>query len=316
MLMLLQCVICSLSELFITWPCSSIWLPWAITVPPSHFTFKSLDYISCPSFSFEFIFTNILFFFFNLSTKLNLLLSGWSSWRLIRMLNPKNCRLQEQMIIFFTGLASTHCRGCKICRRLLLVYSAIPVMRVGLTGYLYVFECWCSTVIHNLCLFCTFPTQFVVKLFRPHLSHTLPSRGSCATARLPLIPFFLIFSPKVLMVCPSVPNPALWLGPEKSSSRSGRHTWQLSCAPASPPWHLAGYVFSAVTKAVSSGVTLLTDIKKFLWHAHKHTDTHTGKHGRWPRRPKCTWKHRGSLSEMKLKFQTRLGLCYPPVKTD
>lgn len=173
-----------------------------------------------------------------------------------------------------------------------------------------------------MCFFCTFSTQFEVKLFRPHLpSSPFPQPCHHVAAAPQLVSgsyfTFLFF---VLMVCPSVLNPALWLSPEKLASWSGRHTWQLCCASASPPWHLAGYVFSAVTKAERSGVTLLTDIKKFLGHAHPHAgtsaSTHTRKHGRWPLHPKHTRKHRGSRSEMKLKFQTRLRLWYPPVKTD
>lgn len=39
--------------------------------------------------------------------------------------------------------------------------------------------------------------------------------------------------------------------------------------------HLTGFVFSAVTKAVSSAVTRLTDIKKFLRHVQTHTHKHT-----------------------------------------
>lgn len=102
----------------------------------------------------------------------------------------------------------------------------------------------------------------------------------------------------------SMPNLDVWLDPEMSASCHGRHL----------PWHLAGYVFSAVTKAVSTSVTLLTDIEKFP--CHTHPQAHRKIWPLTPDLPNTQENIKGLESEMKLKFHTGLFLCYPPVKTD
>lgn len=160
------------------------------------------------------------------------------------------CIYSIYVCIFFAGLASACCQGCKSCRcRLLLTCSAIAALYVGLLGWL-------------------FPTQIVVKLFHHHISQPpaitwQPGHSSTRSHT------FLFYSFFKCSRCLSVPNSAL-----------------RSCPRVTPDTSLTlgdlRFLSCYQGKAMSASVTLLTDIKKFLWRTHGCTrtnHTHMGKYG-------------------------------------